>query len=104
MLSKCLNPNCSAILHHMGQGRLYRVNFTEAGRRSAPTGKVVAASIRSKSCPIEHFWLCENCATSMTIALSDAGEIHLVPLESPAPKPFAGRSPETDERRVAAAS
>jgi hypothetical protein len=104
MVSKCLNPHCSAILHHMSQGRLFRVDFTEAGKKSAPMGKVVVASIRNKSCPIEHFWLCEDCAKSMTIALGDAGEIHLVSLQSSALKPSAARSPETHKRREAAAS
>lgn len=104
MLSKCLNPHCSATLHYMSQGRLFRVNFSEAGRKSAPVGKVVVASIRSRSCPIEHFWLCEKCADNMTIALSDIGEIHLIQLESSPLKPFAVSSPETPKRRGAAAS
>jgi hypothetical protein len=104
MLSKCLNPHCSATFHHMGQGRLFRIDFAEAGRKSALAGKEIVTSIRSKRCPIEHFWLCEQCATTMTIALSDAGEIHLVPLETAATKPSAMRSPETQKRREAAAS
>lgn len=79
MLSKCLNSHCSATFHHLGQGRLFRVDFNEAGRKRAMAGKPVVVSKHSKTHPIEHFWLCENCAASMTLELSDAGEVRLVP-------------------------
>lgn len=50
-------------------------------------GKKIVASIRSKANPVEHFWLCEKCAGTLTIELSEAGEVQLVPLEALAPKP-----------------
>lgn len=82
MLSKCLNPHCSANFQYLGQGRLFRVDFAEAGRKSALAGREIVTSIRSRTCPIEHFWLCESCATTMTIHLSDAGEVRLVSIGS----------------------
>jgi hypothetical protein len=36
--------------------------------------------------PMEHFWLCERCAATMTIELSNSGEVHLVPIEASVPK------------------
>src|ERR1700676_2861093 len=71
MLSKCLNPRCSATFQYFGQGRLFRVDFADVGRKCALTGKEVVPSVRSKACPVEHFWLCEACATTLTIALTD---------------------------------
>lgn len=93
MLSKCLNSHCSATFQYLGRGRLFRIDFTEAGKKSALTGRKIVSSIRSKANPIEHFWLCESCATKLTIALSDAGEVRLIPLEGAARKPQAVPAP-----------
>ena len=44
-----------------------------------------------KERPSEHFWLCTDCASSLTIAVSDAGEVMLVKLpapESASPEPL----------------
>lgn len=86
MLSKCLNSHCSATFQYFGQGKLVRVDFADAGRKRAQAGKEMVASIRSKAHPIEHFWLCDNCAAIMTIELSDGGEVRLIPNEVPARK------------------
>ena len=83
MLSKCLNQNCSETFQYLGQGRLYRIDFTEAGRKRAQAGKQSPSSNLSKSDRMEHFWLCENCAATMTIELSEDGAVRLVPLAIP---------------------
>ncbi len=88
MLSKCLNSRCSATFQYLGQGRLYRVDFADAGKKSAGAGKGTVACIRSQTHPIEHFWLCDACAATMTVALSDAGEVRLVPAMASGPKPI----------------
>jgi len=62
-------------------------DFREAGRKNARTAKSTVAPIRRKTYPIEHFWLCEDCAKTMTVALSDGGEIRLIALEASAPGP-----------------
>ena len=81
MVSKCLNSYCSATFRYMGQGRLFRVDFADLARQGLLAGKKIVTTIRSKAQPVEHFWLCEKCSTTMTIELSDAGEVRLVPLE-----------------------
>jgi len=101
MVSKCLNSYCSTIFKYFGRGRLFRIDFTEVGRRSAVANKKIIASIRSKANPIEHFWLCEKCATTMTIELSDTGEVRLVPFEVPAQKPTAVAAPQKQRRATA---
>jgi hypothetical protein len=89
MLSKCLNPHCSATFQYMWQGRLFRIDFADAGRKRALADKRILASTHSKACPIEHFWLCGSCAATMTIELSEDGEVRPVPLEIPGKKPAA---------------
>ncbi len=102
MLSKCLNSRCSATFQYLGRGRLFRVDFADVGRKCARSGKEVVASIRSKACPIEHFWLCENCATTMTVALSDGGEVHLIPVGDR--KPIVAAAPRPHPAYKATAS
>lgn len=81
MVSKCLNSCCSVSFRYLGTGRLYCVDFADVGRRNEWAGKKTVTSIRSKACPVEYFWLCERCAATMTIELSESGELQLVPLE-----------------------
>ena len=106
MLSKCLNPRCSAIFQYLGQGRLFRIDFAEAGRRHprAKEGREIIVSIRRKASAMEHFWLCEKCAAAMTIELSATNEVHLVTIEASAPKPVALAAPRDRATREAAAS
>jgi hypothetical protein len=104
MVSKCLNPHCSATFKYLGRGRLFRIGSSEAERKSLLAGKKFVGSIRSKANPIEHFWLCEKCATTMTVALSDAGEVRLVPFEVPAQKPAAVAASQTQTQHRATAS
>jgi hypothetical protein len=102
MLSKCLNSHCSATFHHLGQGRLFRVDFSDVGRKRAMAGKPVVISKRSKTHPVEHFWLCESCATRLTIVLSDAGEVCLMPYDEATQKHPA--EAVRDTRKFAAAA
>jgi hypothetical protein len=104
MVSKCLNSQCSAAFKYFGRGRLFRIDYREAERKSVLTGKKVVVSIRSKINSIEHFWLCEKCATTMTIELSDAGEVRLVPYEDSAARPTAVSAPRVQMPRRASAS
>jgi hypothetical protein len=80
MLSKCLNPQCHATFHHLGQGHLYRIDFTEEAKRRAMEGKPVLVSTRNKVNTVEHFWLCEKCSISLTIGVSESFEVRLLPL------------------------
>ncbi len=100
MVSKCLNSHCSATFRYLGQGRLFRVDFTEMGRKRALAGKQIVPFHRS---PIEHFWLCKSCAATMTIEIGEAGEVRLVPFEIPAKGPAAAPTPKR-QKFVATAS
>lgn len=104
MVSKCLNPDCSTTFQYFGQGRLFRVDFGEASRKRALAGKEIIASVRCKIHPMEHFWLCERCAATMTIELSNSGEAHLVRIEASVPKRVPAAVPQERTMREAAAS
>ncbi len=88
MLSKCLNPQCTAKFRYLWEGRLFRIDFSEDKRRKAALAGMPVLCTGEKDRPIEHFWLCANCATSLMIAVSGAGEVQLVKLP-PRPEPVA---------------
>jgi hypothetical protein len=67
MLSKCANPACSVPFFYLRDGKLFRVERpdNDGGRLSHN---------------VEHFWLCRNCAASMTLQVRPDGEVSVVPL------------------------
>jgi hypothetical protein len=94
MLSKCLNPQCTAKFHYLWEGRLFRFDFSEARRRQSADGWGVRTnSAKGPERSVEHFWLCSACAASMTVELSEAGEVRLVPIEHGERKPAASAAP-----------
>ncbi len=72
MLSKCANPNCSASFFYLHQGKLFRC---ETG-----THKDSHAGVKKSARRIEFFWLCENCAVSMTVAFKDGEGLTVQPM------------------------
>jgi len=63
MLSKCANPGCSASFLYLHQGKLFR--FESSGN-----GSDAHADPQSKhpSRRLEYFWLCDECASVMTVS------------------------------------
>jgi len=60
MISKCMNPSCSAPFRHLADGRLFQL------QNDAPaTGSKV----------IEYFWLCGRCSAVMTLRIARDGKV-----------------------------
>lgn len=57
MLAKCMNPNCSAPFRYLRDGRLFNLEIPVR-----PDGA-------SRACRVERFWLCDECASSLTVVL-----------------------------------
>jgi hypothetical protein len=66
MVSKCANPDCGAPFLYFHKGKLFRLE-TESGldRRRAMGDDDGAKKVLRH---LEFYWLCENCAASMTLA------------------------------------
>ena len=81
MLSKCANPGCSNLFRYLHEGRLFRME-TEIQREGSssltcrPDGK---KSIRR----MEFFWLCDNCASTMTLVYEKGVGVRARPLVAP---------------------
>ncbi|HWR14253.1 MAG TPA: hypothetical protein VN577_05470 [Terriglobales bacterium] len=59
MLRKCVNPFCNRPFRYLSQGKLFVVEFP---RRAID-------HLSHRIAGREHFWLCEECAKFMTIAV-----------------------------------
>ena len=78
MLSKCANPQCRAAFLYLHQGKLFRIE-TEAGSHQDPAAD---SGARKPVRRLEYFWLCDDCASQMTLARKD-GAIVTIPCAQP---------------------
>ena len=66
MITKCANPACSTVFRYLRGGKLFLFEVPQRQRRCRPLQK---SEFRSG----EYFWLCEECAKSMTITSRENG-------------------------------
>ena len=59
MLSKCLNPACTASFRYLRDGRIFQLEIPPSPNSSSP--------FRRR----EYFWLCGSCCSTMTVVLQD---------------------------------
>jgi hypothetical protein len=103
MLSKCLNPRCSAKFQYMDQGRLFRIDFSDAARKNSSAVWQKKEAVRSTTYPIEHFWLCDECSQALTVVL-DQGEVRLTSSTLPPRGPSAVQTQNQSKSYKATAS
>lgn len=83
MLSKCANPECSAVLRYLHQGKIFYL---------APTPDVQIAMGMQCAALHERFWLCDRCAQEMTVVWSGTdAEVAPLPSKPPDPVPSPAR-------------
>ena len=75
MLSKCANPGCSASFLYLHQGKLFRLE-------TGGNGDVDVADPQGKhsSRRLEYFWLCDECASLMTVSFKKGVGVMTRPL------------------------
>lgn len=66
MLAKCANPECSNVFRYHRSGKLFR---TQGKEREDGSGAAT----------MEHFWLCADCAATMTMAVEPSGRVLVIP-------------------------
>lgn len=78
MLSHCANSQCGKPFLKLREGKLFLVE------RERVTGEnIPAALVRAQQHLIEHFWLCDECATRWTLVYHREQGITLMPLPRP---------------------
>ena len=78
MLSKCANPGCSASFLYLHQGKLFHLETNGNGDNTRvdipdPQGK-------NSSRRLEYFWLCDECASIMTVGFKKGVGVTTRPL------------------------
>jgi hypothetical protein len=75
MLSKCANPSCLASFRYFHDGKLFRVETAVSGEGESnvmPAGKILRRT--------EFFWLCDRCASEMTVDYDAKGSVQVRPV------------------------
>jgi hypothetical protein len=80
MLHKCANPNCINPFRKLSEGKLFLV---ETESLANPVGRRWGEGIKHR---IEHFWLCGQCASVLTLAFDKGKGLRTVPLPGSAGK------------------
>jgi hypothetical protein len=84
MLSQCANPKCHKPFLKLRDGKLFLV---ETDRLTKPGESVAPPFVRARQQQrlVEHFWLCDECATVWTLVYNrEQGGVSLAPLPRPA--------------------
>lgn len=83
MLSQCANSQCSKPFLRLRDGKLFLV---ETDRVAKPGEAAAAPFIRARQQQrvVEHYWLCDECATQWTLIFDRIRGVALAPLRRPA--------------------
>jgi hypothetical protein len=74
MVAKCANPSCSRPFRYFRGGRLFLIEGTLGNH-------VQESDFRKDPQRLEYFWLCEQCAPTMTITFDRSGNPLVTPSE-----------------------
>ena len=80
MVTKCANPACESEFHYLGKGKLFLVEMDDHG--PVPAGPRLVME-RRRPQRVEHYWLCDECAGRMTLAIDRARGVVTVPVGTP---------------------
>ena len=82
MLSQCANSKCSKPFLKLRDGKLFLV---ETERIAKPGESAVPPFVRARQLQrcVEHYWLCDDCATEWTLVYDRERGIALAPLRRP---------------------
>lgn len=87
MLAKCANPICGAHFRYLSQGRVFNVPVygTSSENGTGAPAKWCAFPQR-----VEHYWLCAQCLTTLTLAIKN-GKVSVQPRFPQLPDGDAGK-------------
>ena len=79
MLYKCANPVCTKPFRHLDKGKLFQVE-TEQSPASSTRLALPTRRGRMLRHHIERYWLCDDCASSLTLTFEKGRGIATTPL------------------------
>lgn len=78
MLAKCANPSCTNEFHYLRKGKVFQV-VVDAVKGPLPAGPQLVTLPKAAQ-RIEHYWLCDNCAASLTLAVDRERGLVTIPI------------------------
>jgi hypothetical protein len=78
-MMSCVNRNCNRPLAHFSEGRLFHFEILSISVTAEDDKKRDFDEVPHREGV--HFWLCDSCATAMTLVLEPVGGLRLVPLD-----------------------
>jgi len=85
MLSRCANAECCKPFLRLRDGKLFLVETERLAKPGVSTAPPFVRARRQQRL-VEHYWLCDKCATHWTLVYDQDRGIALMPL----PRPVAG--------------
>jgi hypothetical protein len=85
MISQCANPTCGRTLSSLAEGRLFQFEITSISISAVDENNDQFDETPQRE--TAHFWLCSQCAATMTLTLEPLGGLRVLPMESPAAVP-----------------
>ena len=78
MLQKCANSTCSNSFRRLSEGKLFQVETEYFSSPELPSGRAARGGRRMNR--IEHYWLCAECSSFLTLAFEKGCGMITVPL------------------------
>ena len=74
MLQKCANPICTTPFRYLRNGKLFQVEIDRRGDIQ------ISPVLRHGPIKMEYFWLCDECAATVTIRFDSTQGLVVAPL------------------------
>jgi len=82
MLSHCANLQCRKPFLRLREGKLFLVEIEPTNKPGQPSFPP-SLRARQQQRPVEHYWLCDDCAVRWTLVYDRERGIALAPLRRP---------------------
>lgn len=79
MLNKCANPGCIRAFRKLEDGKLFLVEIEASA--ASPTSRKAGEGRLFRH--LEHYWLCDPCASVLTLSFEQERGVVAVPLAGP---------------------
>ncbi len=77
MITQCANPDCSAPLHYLRGGRLFRFDLRPPLHPCRDVPKTICSAKPAQASVF--FWLCESCSRRFSLRFSLRQGLELIP-------------------------
>lgn len=81
MVTKCANRACSTEFHYLRNGKLFLVEIDDQNAPLPFNPQMVTSPKKPRR--VEHYWLCDECVQTLTLAIDRQRGVVTVPSGTP---------------------